>query len=109
MSRFIVEEAEEAAAIKRDRKILVVLGNPPYSGHSANRSETTECVPPGQTYVTDYESGLRVTRKGGKNGVTLTRKTFIGKQIEDYKIVDGKPLGEQNPKLLQADYVKLIS
>ncbi len=108
MSRFIVEEAEEAAAIKRDRQILVVLGNPPYSGHSANRSETTEFVPPGQPYVTDSASGLRVTRKTGKNGVTLTRKTFIGKLIEDYKLVDGKPLGEQNPKLLQDDYVKFI-
>jgi predicted helicase len=35
-------------------------------------------------------------------------KTAIGALIEDYKFVDGKPLGEQNPKWLQDDYVKFI-
>ena len=33
---FIEEEANAAAEIKRDKPIMVVLGNPPYSGHSAN-------------------------------------------------------------------------
>ena len=36
---FIEEEANEASAIKRDKPIMVVLGNPPYSGHSANKGE----------------------------------------------------------------------
>ena len=79
MSRFISEEANAATAIKLERPILVVLGNPPYSGHSANRSR-------------DEEGNL----------------TFIGELIEDYKKVDGKPLGERNPKWLQDDYVKFI-
>ena len=57
---------------------MVVLGNPPYSGHSANAS-----------------------RKDGK-------LTWIGGLIEDYKRVDGQPLGERNPKWLQDDYVKFI-
>ncbi|PJF38502.1 MAG: helicase, partial [Phototrophicales bacterium] len=35
-AQFISHEANEAAAIKRDKPIMVVLGNPPYSGHSAN-------------------------------------------------------------------------
>lgn len=77
--RVITEEARASDAIKRDRPILVVLGNPPYSGHSANRSRD---------------------EKG--------KLTFIGKLIEDYKQVDGKPLGEKNPKWLQDDYVKFI-
>ena len=34
--------------------------------------------------------------------------TFIGGLIEDYKQVDGQPLGEKNSKALQADYVKFI-
>ena len=34
--------------------------------------------------------------------------TFIGGLIEDYKQVDGQPLGERNSKALQADYVKFI-
>ena len=36
---FIEEEANAAAEIKRDKPIMVVLGNPPYSGHSANKGE----------------------------------------------------------------------
>ena len=76
--RIITEEANAASEIKRVLPIMVVLGNPPYSGHSANAS-----------------------RKNGK-------LTWIGEMIEDYKQVDGKPLGERNPKWLQDDYVKFI-
>ena len=76
--RTIVEEANAASEIKRDLPIMVVLGNPPYSGHSSNAS-----------------------RRSGK-------LTWIGELIEDYKKVDGKPLGERNPKWLQDDYVKFI-
>ena len=39
MGSYISEEANVAAGIKRDLPILVVLGNPPYSGHSANKGE----------------------------------------------------------------------
>jgi predicted helicase len=35
---WIADEANAAAKIKQDEPIKVVLGNPPYSGHSANRS-----------------------------------------------------------------------
>ena len=37
--RVITEEANAAAEIKRDRPIMVVLGNPPYSGISSNSGE----------------------------------------------------------------------
>ena len=76
--RVIAEEANSAVEIKRDMPIMVVLGNPPYSGHSANASH-----------------------KDGK-------LTWIGELIEDYKQVDGKGLGERNTKWLQDDYVKFI-
>ena len=33
----IAREAASADAVKRDRPVMVVLGNPPYSGHSANK------------------------------------------------------------------------
>ena len=36
---WVAEEANAAAKIKRDDPILVVLGNPPYSGISANRGQ----------------------------------------------------------------------
>ena len=37
--RAITDEANAAAEIKRDLPIMVVIGNPPYSGHSANKGE----------------------------------------------------------------------
>jgi predicted helicase len=90
LGEFITREANEAAEVKREKPILVVLGNPPYSGHSANRS-----------YVEVQET---------VNGRTRKRKqpTWIGKLLEDYKQVDGQPLEEKNPKWLQDDYVKFI-
>lgn len=71
-AQFIADEANAAARIKRDEPIMVVLGNPPYSGHSANKGP------------------------------------WIKELIDDYKKVDGKPLGERNPKWLQDDYVKFL-
>ncbi len=38
-SDHITAEANAAAAVKNDKPIMVVLGNPPYSGHSANKGE----------------------------------------------------------------------
>lgn len=35
---FIAKESSEAAAIKRDKPIMIVVGNPPYSVNSANKS-----------------------------------------------------------------------
>lgn len=37
LGKWISDEANAAADIKRDKPIMVVIGNPPYSGHSANR------------------------------------------------------------------------
>jgi len=78
-ANWISDEANAAAKIKRDAPILVVLGNPPYSVNSANRSRN-------------------------ENGELV----FIGKLIEDYRQAEGKALGERNSKVLQDDYVKFI-
>jgi len=77
------QESHAAGQIKKQTPILVILGNPPYSGHSANKSWELN------------EKGKKVPN-------------FIGKLIKDYHQVDGKPLGERNPKWLQDDYVKFI-
>jgi len=84
------KEVEEAQGVK-DKPILVIMGNPPYKGHSLNPSYRE--IP--------FET---------KNGKIQKRKiaTFIGGLIESYKWVDGQPLGEKNPKWLQDDYVKFI-
>lgn len=39
LGQFVSREANAAAEIKHERPIMVVLGNPPYSGHSANKGE----------------------------------------------------------------------
>jgi hypothetical protein len=38
-AEYISQEANAAAEVKRDKPIEVVIGNPPYSGHSANKGE----------------------------------------------------------------------
>jgi len=40
----ISEEGNEAAEIKREKPIMVVLGNPPYSGSSANKGKLIESL-----------------------------------------------------------------
>jgi type I restriction-modification system DNA methylase subunit len=72
MEELIAEEAKAGSRIKKNEPIMVVIGNPPYSGHSENNNE------------------------------------WIRGLVNDYYFVDGKPLGERNPKWLQDDYVKFI-
>jgi hypothetical protein len=84
------KEVELAQNVK-DTPILVITGNPPYKGHSLNPS---------------YRDVFVKTKSGESKKVK--ELTFIGKLIESYKLVDGHPLGEKNPKWLQDDYVKFI-
>ena len=73
------EESHHAAQVKKNEPILVILGNPPYSGLSANTNAWTE---------------------------QLLKQDLDGAQ--SYYTVDGRPLGEKNPKWLQDDYVKFL-
>ena len=73
------EESHQAARVKKDEPILVIIGNPPYSGISANQNRWTE-----ELLKTDIDGA------------------------QSYYTVDGKPLGEKNPKWLQDDYVKFL-
>lgn len=72
------EESHLAGKVKREQPILVVLGNPPYSGISANINEWTE---------------------------RLLKEDIDGTQ--SYYKVDGQPLGEKK-LWLQDDYVKFL-
>ncbi|MDO8303294.1 MAG: hypothetical protein Q7T18_08635, partial [Sedimentisphaerales bacterium] len=107
-TQWLADEAREANEVKRDLPIMVVLGNPPYSGHSANASETKEFIQPGQSYSIQSVKGRMVQKTAGKNGTWIRYKTFIGQLLQDYYKIDGQPLGEKNPKWLQDDYVKFI-
>jgi len=51
-ARWITDEANAAARIKKDEPIMVVLGNPPYSVSSLNRGEWID------TLLNDYKQGL---------------------------------------------------
>jgi predicted helicase len=39
MAQWLTDEAKRADAIKRDTPVMCILGNPPYSGESANKGE----------------------------------------------------------------------
>ena len=84
-------ESQRAGEIKKKTRISVILGNPPYAGHSLTRSEIL--IPQPTT---------------GKKTKYRKVKTWIGEQLEAYKRVDGKLLPEKNLKWLQDDYVKFI-
>ena len=78
----IAHEAASASAVKKDAPIMVIIGNPPYSGHSANKGE----------WIANLLRGM-----DGQ-----------GRKTANYFEVDGRPLGERNPKWLNDDYVKFI-
>jgi hypothetical protein len=68
----LTDESHMAEDVKTTQPVLVIMGNPPYSGTSSNKG------------------------------------AWISALINDYKQVDGKPMGEKNSKMLQDDYVKFI-
>ncbi len=82
-AQWLAEEANSASEIKQDAPVMIVLGNPPYSGHSANVGQ----------WIHDLLRG---------------KDTLTGKETENYFEVDGQPLGERNPKWLNDDYVKFV-
>lgn len=73
-------EVEAAQKIK-DKKVLAIVGNPPYAGHSKNNGD----------WIKSAIDGYRFTIETDEHGRKI--KT---------------PLGERNPKWLNDDYVKFI-
>jgi predicted helicase len=82
-TQWLADEATSANLVKKETPVMVVLGNPPYSGESANTGE--------------WIAGLL----RGNDSTT-------GQKTGNYFEVDGAPLGERNPKWLNDDYVKFI-
>ncbi len=113
-AQWLAEEANAASRVKHEVPVMVVLGNPPYSGHSANPSEQTiPKVDKGETYIVGWKArsgggAEPVTRRASRRLEDVAQPTPIGQLIRDYFFVDGKPLGERNPKWLNDDYVKFI-
>jgi predicted helicase len=78
LAKWLSDEANAASGIKQQSPVMVILGNPPYSGHSANTG----------VWINELLRG-------------------IGDEA-NYFQVDGEPLKERNPKWLNDDYVKFI-
>ncbi len=81
LAHAIAREAGSADEIKREKPVMVVIGNPPYSGHSANKNSWINQL-------------LRGRSGDGSRG--------------SYFHVDGQDLQERNTKWLNNDYVKFI-
>jgi hypothetical protein len=80
----LARESHLAGRIKKAARITVVLGNPPWSGRSANQGKA----------VGDPARAGYVAADGRRDA--------------GYYQVDGEALGEKNPKWLQDDYVKFL-
>jgi predicted helicase len=103
LGQFIAREADAAAEIKRERPIMVVLGNPPYSGHSANKGEWISKLLRGVDILPQIIRGKKFDANADGQADIVA-----GVPAENYYQVDGHDLGERNPKWLQDDYVKFI-
>ncbi len=109
----LAEESHLAGKVKKQTPILVILGNPPYSGHSSNPSEGKREIRKDQDYITGWapKSGggaLAIERKAKRDMGWILQPTFIGRLMRDYFFVEERALGEKNPKWLQDDYVKFL-
>ena len=80
-TQWVAQESIAADTIKMHSPVLVVMGNPPYSGHSENHGQ----------WIDDLLHGVAKDQL-----------------VSSYYHVDGQPLGERNPKWLQDDYVKFL-
>ena len=77
----LAREAEAVGRVKRTRRFTVVIGNPPYLGEAGR----------GGKWIASLMRGMELPSK---------RKTL------SYFELDGKPLGERNPKWLNDMYVR---
>ncbi len=81
----LAEEAKAAQEVK-DKPILVILGNPPYSGHSKNNGAWIKAA------IDDYKFMME------------DRPDPVTGEPREMRV----PLGERNSKWLNDDYVKFI-
>ncbi len=112
----LAEESHLAGKVKKEKPILVILGNPPYSGVSANPSEKEIAIEKGNRYTTNFQiqedklNGcyrLIPQTKEARRKMKIRQKTWIGGLIEYYKVIDGQWFRERK-HWLNDDYVKFI-
>ena len=80
----------------------------PFAGFITDEANAALSVKAGRT-APRHPRQSAVSARDSANPSRVGRElTFIGRLTEDYKQVDGEPLGERNTKVLQSDYVKFI-
>lgn len=82
-TRWLADEANVAGEIKKTSPVMVILGNPPYSGDSQHSGDWVR-------------------------GLMRGRDALSNKATGSYFSCDGEPLGERQSKWLNDDYVKFI-
>ena len=110
VAKFLSDESNQAADIKTDVPIIVVLGNPPYSVSSQNASKRKRVINEDTRYLADIKyNGLEWEKvyKTGKAGKTITELTHIGELLEMYK-GRARLEEEKNIQPLDDDYIKFI-
>lgn len=76
----LAHEAQAVNEVKRNQRFTVIIGNPPYSGHSSNKGAW----------------------------ISALLRTGLNDGAEGYFTINGQSLGERNTKWLNDDYVKFI-
>lgn len=92
-AKWLSDEANAANSIKKDTPVMVILGNPPYSGHSANTGQ----------WIKDLLHGYD---SSATNSISYSQPA--AQNCANYFQVDGESLNERNPKWLNDDYVKFM-
>ncbi|KAM3097005.1 type ISP restriction/modification enzyme [Phormidesmis sp. 146-12] len=108
--QFVAQEANEASVVKKNAPIMVILGNPPYSGSSQNASKRKRIAKANESYLADIRYTGRVWEKivkTAKKPQEITELTYIGELLERYKGRVRKE-GEKNISPLDNDYLKFI-
>lgn len=82
-TQWLADEASAANSVKKGAPVMVIIGNPPYSGHSANKG----------AWITSLLKGEDIQ---------------TGSKTASYFSVDGEPLKETQVKWLHDDYVKFV-
>ncbi|GGK00702.1 DNA methyltransferase [Lentibacillus kapialis] len=93
-THWLAEESNSASKIKTHNPVMVIVGNPPYSVNSVNTGEWI----------------IKLLKGEDTYSAKAIDQTFKSpeKLISNYFKVEGKSLGEANPKNLLDDYVKFI-
>ncbi len=111
------KELKSAQKIKKDEKILIITGNPPYSGASENKGlfewevKATYGIEP-EFQTIEIEKNVKLTDKIQTllNSVQIQKQSGSKNALKELKKLHSKYKlqNEKNPKWLLDDYVKFM-